>query len=90
MKNKIYVLYVGISGIREEDIKSYVHKVAEKITPTSVEGEIIIIPTQSPYTKIECINPVYITKKELIIEHTKKMNNLQEELQHQLDILKNK
>ena len=88
MESKILVAYVGVAGIRSEDIDSFVHKVVAKIIPTTFEGEIIILPIQSPNTRIECINPKYITDKELIAEHTKLMNELQYALQHQLDILK--
>ena len=32
-ENKILVLYVGVQGIRSEDIEYYTHKVAERIIP---------------------------------------------------------
>jgi len=56
---KILVIYVGIAGIRSEDIDTFVHKVCNKIIPATFKGEIIIIPIQSPYTKVDCINPKY-------------------------------
>jgi hypothetical protein len=93
MEVKILVIYIGIGGIRSEDIDTYMQKVTQKITPTTFEGEIIILPTQllvAPDTRIECINPVYITEIKLIDEHTKTMNKLQEELKLQLEILKQK
>ena len=90
MEAKILVMYVGVAGIRAEDIDTYVHKVVKKIMPSTFEGEVIIIPVQSYDSKIECINPKYITDVELIIEHTEMMKKLQEELQHQLEILKEK
>ena len=89
-KNKILIIYVGIAGIRSEDIDTFVHKVVKKIMPTTFVGEIIIIPIQSADTRIECINPEYITDIKLIKEHTELINNLQKELQIQLDILKQK
>jgi len=88
MENKILVVYVGVAGIRSEDIDMFVHKIVSKIIPTTFEGEIIIIPAQSPDTKIECINPKYITDYILIKEHNEKMQKLQEALQHQLEQLK--
>lgn len=90
METKILVIYIGVAGIRSEDIDSYVKKVVAKIMPQTFEGEIIIIPVQSPDCKIECINPVYITDKDLVAEHTIMMNKLQYELQIQLDLLKDK
>jgi len=88
MENKILVIYVGVSGIRLEDIDTYINKVINKIMPQTFEGEIIIIPIQSSDTKIECINPKYITDAELIVEHTEMMKKLQEALQNQLEQLK--
>ena len=88
MENKILVIYVGVQGIRSEDIENFVHKLSKRIIPSSVEGEFIMIPTQSPDTRIECINPKYITDAKLIEEHTELMKKLQEQLQLQLEDLK--
>ena len=88
MENKILVIYVGVASIRLEDIDTYINKVMNKIMPQTFEGEIIIIPIQSSDTKIECVNPKYITDAELIIEHTEMMKKLQEALQNQLEQLK--
>jgi len=88
MESKILVIYVGVAGIRSEDISDYTQRVAGKITPTTFEGEIIIIPIQSVDTRIECINPKYITDEELIHQHTEMIKNLQNELKYQLDLLK--
>lgn len=88
MENKILVIYVGVAGVRSEDINDFVHKITKKITPSVFEGEIIIIPTQSIDTKIECINPKYVTDENLIKEHTEMMKILREELQNQIDQLK--
>jgi len=89
-ENKIIVIYVGIAGLRSEDIEQYVMKLKNKISPTSVNGEVIFIPTQSYDTRIDCINPKYITDRELIQEHTNMMHKLENELKIQLDILKTK
>ncbi len=88
MENKILVIYIGVQGIRSEDIQYFTEKITKKIMPSTFEGEILVIPTQSPDTRIECINPKYITDTELIREHTEMMKKLQEELQHQLNQLK--
>jgi len=87
MENKILVIYIGVAGVRSVDIEDTIHKITERITPSTFEGEIIIIPTQSFDTKIECINPVYITDEKLIFEHTDMMGKLQIELNRQLEIL---
>ena len=90
MEHKILVVYVGIVGIRSEDIDTFVHKVVSIIVPTTFEGEIIMIPTQQFDTRIECINPKYITEPELFQEHTKLMKELQDALHEQLKIIKEK
>lgn len=89
MESKILVIYVGVVGIRSEDIRDYTRKVAEKIIPSTFVGEVIVLPVQSSDTRIECINPKYITNEELIQEHTEMIKKLQEELQYQLEQLKN-
>jgi hypothetical protein len=89
-EHKILVMYVGVAGIRSEDISNYVHKVAEKISPTCFEGEILVIPVQAIDTRIECINPKYITDAELIYEHTELMKTLNEEIQNQIIQLREK
>ena len=88
IENKILVIYIGVSGIRSEDIETFTNKISKKITPTTFKGEIIIIPIQSQNTRIECINPKFITNKNLIKEHTEMIIKLQKELQNQLEQLK--
>jgi len=85
---KIYVLYVGVQGIRMEDIGYFVTEISKRIAPENIKGEIIVIPTQAPDTRIECINPKYITDADLVKEHTEMMKKLSENLQHQLEQLK--
>ena len=87
-ENKILVMYVGVEGIRMEDIEHFIKSVTKKITPETIKGEFIVIPTQSPDTRIECINPKYITETELIKEHTEMMKKLKQELQYQMEQLK--
>ena len=88
MEHKILVVYVGVAMIRTEDIDNYVHRVASKIIPTTFEGEIIIIPVQDINTKIECINPKYITEPELIQKHGELMKELEEALLEQIKLLR--
>lgn len=88
MEKLILVIYVGVQGLRSEDIQDFVHKLSTRIIPSTIEGEFIMIPTQSPDTRIECINPKYITDAELIKEHTEMMKKLQEQLRHQSEQIK--
>lgn len=85
---KILVMYVGVQGIRREDIEKFVQELSKRIAPSTLKGEIIVIPTQSPDTRIECINPKYVTDADLIKEHTELMKELKEQLQNQLGQLK--
>lgn len=87
-KNNIFVIYVGVAGVRSDDISDYVHEVCKRITPETIEGEIITIPIQAYDTRIECINPKYITEKDLIDKHTELIKNLEKELSHQLNEIK--
>jgi hypothetical protein len=89
-ENKIFVIYVGIQGIRSEDIEDFINKVTQRISPSTIKGEYIVIPTHSLNTRIECINPKYITNSKLIKEHSNMIKKLQEELQNQLEQLINK
>ena len=88
MKDSILVIYVGVAGIRSEDISEYTTKLAHKIVPETFRGEVIVIPKQSEHTTIEYINPEYITDDVLIKKHTELMNKLQYELHNQLKQLK--
>jgi|GEM_PF-1192942 hypothetical protein len=88
IENKILVIYIGIAGIRSEDIENFTQKVTKKIIPVTFQGEIIIIPTQSVDTRIECINPLYIVQPQLIQKHTELIKELNEHLKYQLNILK--
>ena len=88
MENKIFVIYLGIAGVRSEDIDDFKYEVTKRIIPESVEGEFIVIPVHSTDTRIECINPVYITDKELIEKHTVLMKDLQLALKNEIDQIK--
>lgn len=89
IESKIFVIYLGIAGIRSEDIEDYKNKISKRIIPQSVKGEFIIIPTNSFETKMVCINPVYITDKKLIEEHTLLISELNKELAIELKQIKN-
>jgi len=89
-ETKIFVIYVGVAGVRVEDIPNVIQKISQKITPETFKGEILIIPQQSVDTKVECINPRYVTDAELIKENNKMMSELKLQLQNQLEQLKDK
>jgi hypothetical protein len=87
--NFIFVLYIGVAGIRTEDIPQYVKKVSQIVIPKSVKGEFITLPTQSYENKLVCINPEYITEKTLIKEHESLMSELNDNLKKQISLLEN-
>jgi hypothetical protein len=86
--NEILVIYVGIAGIRSEDIDTYVNRVTNRIAPVDFNGIIITIPIQSHDSRIECINPKYITNKKLVEKHNELMNTLNENLDIQINQIK--
>jgi len=91
MDNKILVIYVGVGDMNSSDkILDFINTIKQKIVPVTFEGEIIIIPTRSYDTRIECINPVYITDTELVNKHTELMKKLHEELNYQISQINNK
>lgn len=87
-ETKVIVMYVGVAGIRSEDIPEFIEKVSRRISPSTVDAEIIVIPTQTTDTRVECINPIYVTEEELVKKHTNLMKELHEELEHQIKQLK--
>lgn len=87
-EKKILVAYIGVGNIDNDDVEEYVYKVGKRIIPTSFDGEMIIVPIDENNSRIECINPKYITDEGLIFEHTIIMQELQTRLQHQISELK--
>ena len=83
-------MYIGVAGVRSIDIPDFTRTVAKRIIPDTFQGEVIVLPVQSSDTRIECINPEYITDADLIKEHTEMIKKLQEALQYQLEQLKKK
>ena len=86
-ETKIIVIYVGVYGVREEDISTYVKRVTSRISPKSINAEIIVIPTQSTETRIDCINPLYIKDDFLINKHEFLMKELHRNLEEQIKYL---
>lgn len=88
-ETKILVLYVNVQGLRSEDIEYYTNMVAKRVIPETFQGEVIVLPVQTTETRIDCINPKYIKDVNLINKHTEMIKELQENLQYQLEQLKN-
>lgn len=85
MENKlILVYYLSIDNV--DDVEVFMEEVMKKISSTSVseESEIIAIPVFGE-TRIDCINPKYITDGDLIKKHERLMSELHEKLNNQID-----
>lgn len=80
----IYVIYIGIKDV--DDVDNYINKISERIIPDEIDGIFITIPSFiSNETKIECINPKYITKKELIEKNNELIEKLVDKLNKEIE-----
>lgn len=83
MDKKIFVVYVGIGSCQEDKMINEILKGAyDAISPVFKDqnAEVIFIPTRTIDSKIECINPKYITNKSLIEENELYINKLHKSL----------
>jgi hypothetical protein len=83
----ILVYYIGVINVEPPEIPEYMKKVRDKISIPDFNGHSIFIPVNTYDTKIECINPKYITEKELIKKHVSLMKKLNLDLQSHIDEL---
>ena len=81
---KVLVAYISVVGIRSEDFESYMSEVAKRITPEDFKGTIIFIPTNEQNSRIECIDPKYITEQSLILQNEELMKRLNSNLENQI------
>jgi hypothetical protein len=86
----ILVYYIGIvnpyDGKIVDDVEKYVRDITSRIGVVNTTG--LVIPTITTDSRVECINPRYITEPELIRKHRLLMDELHENLQFQIDKLK--
>lgn len=70
---KILVFYIGIGNLDNSEVEQYINRVRQRFFTdeflTKINAEIILLPTRTENSSIECINPKYITEKELIDKH---------------------
>jgi len=85
----ILVYYLSIDNV--DNVEEFMSEVMKKISSNSVseESEIIAVPVFGE-TRIDCINPKYITDGDLIKKHERLMSELHEKLQNQIDQLDEK
>lgn len=84
----ILVYYIAIMHLEPHDIAEYMKRVKDKIHIPDFDGHMIFVPVYTHETKIECINPKYITEEELLTKHTSLMNELNKELQYHVEELR--
>ena len=80
----ILVYYISVGNLRTADIPEYMQEIQKRIVSSTLEGEIIFIPIEGE-TRIECINPIYITDSDLIKKHERLMSELHEHLNNELN-----
>lgn len=80
----ILVYYISINNIDPTNIEYYFNELTQRISSESISdnSEIIFIPIHGQ-TRIECINPKYITNGDLIKKHERLMSELHEHLEYQ-------
>lgn len=97
-EKKTYVFYLGIGSIGSIDeynlnLKDYIETIKKsflKIMGEDFNDNFIIIPTNGIENKLECINPLYITKTDLIKKHENIMKKLHNDLNNELNDIKEK
>lgn len=89
----IYVAYVGLGNIQDQEEIEKVMKAAYNSIGSMFsekDGEIIFIPIHGGNSRLECINPKYITDGELIRKHRLLIDELHEHLDsHLKELLEN-
>lgn len=76
----ILVYYIGIGHINPDEVEEYLRDVASKIHSSTFLGEMIFIAVEGNNSRVECINPLYVTDKRLISKHTTLMKELKDNL----------
>jgi hypothetical protein len=91
-QKSIYVVYVGIGNLEDDDIEEIVSKTASKVAPifSDMNCEVIVLPSRLTIdSRIECINPQYITNEALLKKHKFQMEILHGNLKdYEEEILK--
>jgi hypothetical protein len=87
MENNKLILVYYINVLNVNDVQGYMDSVKDKIVIDNFNGYSIFIPVTTHESKIECINPKYITEKELIDKHLSMLKELNEELYYSIENL---
>lgn len=86
----ILVYYINVSHIENiNDIPEYMERVKDKIVIDALDGHSIFVPINNgDETRIECINPKYVTNKELIENHNQMMEKINNNLELEIKKIK--
>jgi hypothetical protein len=79
-KELLLVFYIDVRQVAEDEIGEFMHGVGKQLKVEN--GFYLPIMGES---RVECINPKYITDNELIKKHERLMAELHEHLKNQLD-----
>jgi len=83
-EKKILVFYLDVATMESRHIEEYVNSIKHRFfDPDFIKRnncEVIILPNRDGNTRLECINPVYVTDEQLIKEHEALMVEFNESL----------
>ena len=82
--NLIIVFYIDVRQIDPNDIYNFINGVAKRTQLNTETKDLLYIPIYGE-SRIECVNPIYITDSELIKKHERLMAELHEHLKNQLN-----
>lgn len=79
----LIVVYVGVKGLHEADVSGMLMRAAEAVQDfVGSSGKFCVVPSfNTREIKIECINPTFISDKELRKETKKKVDRLMAEFE---------
>ena len=85
---KILVFYIFVGNIDKIDRNEHVEKIAKTLNPDYNSIDTYFVPTLTGESRVECINPEYITDKDLIKEHEVLMSEFLQTLKNEeIDVL---
>lgn len=79
--NMLLVFYIGVLHVEASEIGEYINQAAEKMVPKNFEGTVLFFPSlESSESRVECINPRYVTDTRLIEENELLLKNLNKKI----------
>jgi hypothetical protein len=94
-ENIILVIHINVGSKEINEIESYINKIKKDIETKNEKFISFFVPTRTGETKIECINPVMLSKKEyetvvskILVETELKLNEFVENEKNKIKIKK--